>query len=296
MKSFVLVLALGILVGCGGAPEPVVEAPQAPPALVPGPGMATAPDGLSIAYTVAGSGSPALVFVHGWMCDQTFWSEQVEAFAPSNTVVTIDLGGHGLSGMDRDEWPLLSLGADIVAVVEKLDLEEVIVIGHSMGGPMALEAARLMPDRVIGVVGVDTLQDADFKYEPGQAEAFVEAFTQDFVAACTQFSTSMFAEGVDPALVERVRTDMCDGNPEIGVTLMSQYSQYDLGAALAAVTIPVKCINADLWATNIEANRTYNETFDAVIVEGVGHFLMMEDPEGFNAILKTMVAEISTPG
>ncbi len=227
------------------------------------------------------------------MCNQSFWSEQVDFFSPSNTVVTIDLGGHGLSGMNRDEWPLLSLGADIKAVVEKLDLEQVIVIGHSMGGPMALEAARLMPDRVIGVVGVDTLQDADFKYQPGQAEAFVAAFTNDFVGACNQFTTAMFTEGADTALVDRVRTDMCDGNPEIGITLMGQYSDYDLGAALAAVSVPVRCINANMWATNVEVNRKYNENFDAVIVDGVGHFLMMEAPEEFNAILKTTVAEMS---
>ena len=188
---------------------------------------------------------------------------------------------------------MLGLGADVKAVVEELDLEEVILIGHSMGGPIVLEAARLMPERVIGVIGVDTLQDADFKYEPGQAEAFVEPFTSDFTGACNRFVAGMFHEGVDATLVEKVRLDMCGGDPEIGTTLMGQYSDYNLGAALAAVTIPVKCVNAGMWPTNIEANRTYNETFDAVIMDGPGHFLMMEVPEEFNAILEAVVAEIS---
>ena len=292
MRRFFSVVLLASFLGCGAPPEQIADTPPPPPQPVAGPGMATAPDGVPIAYTVTGSGSPTLVFVHGWMCNQTFWSGQVDAFATSNTVVTIDLPGHGLSGMEREDWPMLGLGADVKAVVEELDLDTVILIGHSMGGPIVLEAARLMPDRVIGVIGVDCLQDADFKYEPGQAEAFLEAFTSDFAGACNQFVVAMFREGTNAGIIDQVRTDMCSGDPEIGIALMGQYSGYDLGAALAAVSVPVRCINANMWGTNIDANRRYNENYDAVIIEGPGHFLMMEVPEEFNAHLVEVVAEI----
>jgi pimeloyl-ACP methyl ester carboxylesterase len=270
--------------------ETVVEPVAAPPQQ----GTVAATDGVEIAYTTRVSGSPALVFIHGWMCNQTFWSEQVDVFSPSHTVVTIDLPGHtGLSGTDRQGWPLMAYGGDVQSVVEHLDLAEVILVGHSMGGPVALEAARLMPDRVIGVIGVDTLQDAEFEYQPGQAEAFLGPFRSDFPGACSRFVTAMFADGADPALVEGVESQMCSGSPEIGLALMEQYSEYDLGAALAAVDIPVSCVNASMWPTNIEGNRTYCDDFDAVIVEGPGHFLMMESPEIFNAHLGLVVAEIS---
>ena len=150
---------------CGGSPQEA-PSPAVPAGQAAGPGVATAPDGVSIAYTVSGEGSPALVFVHGWMCDQTYWTAQAASFSTTHTVVTIDLAGHGESGMEREGWPLIAFGADVEAVVEGLDLDRVILIGHSMGGPVVLEAARLMLERVIGVVGVDTLQDADFKYDP----------------------------------------------------------------------------------------------------------------------------------
>jgi pimeloyl-ACP methyl ester carboxylesterase len=184
MKYLALLGLLTVTLACGGTgekPPPIADEPET---LAEGPGTVAAPDGVPIAYTVSGSGSPALVFVHGWMCDQTFWKAQVEEFRLANTVVTIDLPGHGLSGMDRQEWPVLAFGADVQAVVEQLDLAEVVLLGHSMGGPVALEAARLMPDRVIGVVAVDALQDADLEWDPEQTRALVAAFENNWVGTC----------------------------------------------------------------------------------------------------------------
>ncbi len=257
--------------------EPISASPEA--------GSVTSPDGVSIAYTTRGKGSPALVFIHGWMCDQSFWDAQAEPFGESFTVVTIDLAGHGRSGMNRDEWTLPAFGTDVRAVVEHLGLDEVILVGHSMGGPVALEAARLMPDRVIGVVAVDALHDADFQYNTEQKAAFLAAWDQDFAGTCATFVTSMFPETADPALVDRVETSMCEGPAESSVAQLRQFLDYNLQAALEAVDVPVRCINASQFPTNIDGNRAYHEDFDAVIIKGPGHFLMMETPEQFNAQL-----------
>ncbi len=257
MKYMPLFGLLLLALACGGETDEPAAEPAAPAALVAGPGTVAAPDGVSIAYTVSGEGSPALVFIHGWLCDQTFWSAQVEEFSNTNTVITIDLPGHGLSGMDRDGWPLLAFGGD-VQVVEHLDLDEAVLIGHSMGGSTALEAARLMPDRVIGVVAVDSLQDADAKYDPDQLNTALASYEKDFAGTCLQFTTSMFLENADPALVERVTTDMCDASPEIAIALLREFFNYELGPALAAVNVPVRYINADMYPTNPEVNQKYN--------------------------------------
>lgn len=272
-----LVLALA----CGGTVEEPIE-----PA---GPGEVAASDGVTIAYAMSGSGSPALVFIHGWMCDQTFWSAQVDEFSSTNTVVTIDLPGHGLSGMEREGWPLMAYGADVQTVVEELDLTEVLVIGHSMGGSTALEAARLMPERVIGVIAVDSLHDAEARYDPKQMEAIFAAYERDFVGTCDQFVGSMFREGTDPALADRIVTEMCDTPPEISIALLRQFVDYEMGPALAAVKVPVRYINAPSYPTNPDVNMKYQPDFSGVIVEDVGHFLMMERPEVFNALLRQTI-------
>jgi pimeloyl-ACP methyl ester carboxylesterase len=295
MKNVFLITVFAFALACGGSPQEAPPTATAGPTA--GPGIATAPDGVAIAYTVSGSGSPALVFVHAWMCDQTYWAAQAALFSETHTVVTIDLAGHGESGMERDGWPLMAFGADVEAVVEALDLDPVILIGHSMGGPVVLEAARLMPDRVIGVIGADTLQDADHKYDPEEVAPFLAAFESDFVGTCRGFVVSMFPEGADPALVEHVATNMSAGPPEIGSALMRAFIDYDAAAAFAAVpaAIPIRCINSTMNATNIEANRAYHEDFDVITMDGVGHFLMMERVEEFNAHLAQVVAAISQP-
>jgi pimeloyl-ACP methyl ester carboxylesterase len=69
-------------------------------------GVAYSADGVSIHYRVAGHGRTALVFVHGWCGEQGHWDEQIAAFSPNYTVVTIDIAGHGASGTNRTEWTM----------------------------------------------------------------------------------------------------------------------------------------------------------------------------------------------
>lgn len=107
----------------------------------PGEGSVPSGDGVPIAFTRQGEGPP-LVFVHGWSCDQAYWREQVGHFAGRHTVVTVDVAGHGKSGLERADWTMTSFGGDVAAVLEELDLRDAILIGHSMGGDVITAAAR----------------------------------------------------------------------------------------------------------------------------------------------------------
>jgi pimeloyl-ACP methyl ester carboxylesterase len=293
MKYLALFGLLSLALACGGPTDNPAPVTDEPAPIVAGPGTVAAPDGVTVAYTVSGEGSPVLVFIHGWMCDQSFWAAQVEEFSQSNTVITIDLPGHGLSGMDRDGWPLMAYGADVQTVVEYLGLEDVVLIGHSMGGSVVLEAGRLMPERTRGVIAVDSLQDADAKYDPDQIAGIFEAYENDFAGTCLQFTSSMFVESADPELVDWVTSNMCDHSPDISIPLLREFVDYDLGQALAAVDVPVRYINAPMYPTNAEVNRKYQPNFDGVIMEGVGHFLMMENPGEFNELLRQSVEALA---
>ena len=116
-------------------------------------------DGVLITYEVHGTGPTTLVFVHGWSCDRTYWRSQLDAFIRDYQVVTIDLAGHGASGATRTDWSIRRFADDVASVIRAVDARNVITIGHSLGGPVALETALLMPDRVTGVIGVDTFLD-----------------------------------------------------------------------------------------------------------------------------------------
>jgi len=77
-------------------------------------------------HEVRGEGEPALVFIHGWCCDRTYWEAQLPYFAQKYKVVTIDLAGHGESGLDRKAWTMKAFGEDVAAVVEKLGFYKTI--------------------------------------------------------------------------------------------------------------------------------------------------------------------------
>jgi len=114
-------------------------------------------DGVPIRFDVQGVGDIALVFVHGWCCNRNYWNSQVDHFTSEYTVVALDVAGHGASGRRRMKWAVSSFGEDIVSVVEQLELEKVVLIGHSAGAQWIVEAARRLSNAVIGLVGVGRL-------------------------------------------------------------------------------------------------------------------------------------------
>ena len=251
-------------------------------------------DGVILQYDVQGKGEPALVFVHCWCCDRGYWKAQVDTFAEQYKVVTIDLAGHGESGMDREEWTIEAFGADVKAVVEKLHLDQVILIGHSMGGPVIIEAARQMPGRVIGLIGVDTYQDFEQRFSQEQIDAFLTAFRENFKGTTGNFVRSMFSPTADSALVEWIVKDMASAPPEVGIGAMESIFQFDAREALKEIRLPIRSINSDKWPTNVEGNRQHAFSFDVEIMEGLGHFVHMEDPETFNRLLEEAIQELTS--
>lgn len=242
-------------------------------------------DGIPLCYETHGTGAPALVFVHGWSCDRSYWSRQVDYFARRHQVVAIDLAGHGESGGGRQAWTMPAFGGDAVAVIEKLGLEDVVLIGHSMGGDVIAEAAVRLPHRVAGLVWVDVYSTVGEPRVRVELEAFVVPFREDFVTATRDFVRKMFVPSSPSDLVEWVAADMSAAPPEVAVDVMEHVIGNDRAilARLRELTAPVVAINADYRPTDIEALR--REGVKTVLMSGVGHFLMMEDPVMFNRLL-----------
>jgi pimeloyl-ACP methyl ester carboxylesterase len=255
--------------------------------------IALSPDSISLTYTVQGKGEPALVFVHCWSCDKSYWKNQVPYFEKNYTVVTLDLAGHGDSGLGRKNWTIESFGADVAAVVKALDLNRVILIGHSMGGPVIIEAARLMPDRVIGLVGVDTFRDFAQRFPEDQQKAFLDPLTANFEGTTDRFVRSMFPDNADSALVAGIAADMASEPAEVGIGAMKSIINYDPVPALKELKIPIRCINADKWPTNVEGNKKLAYSFEVKFMPGRGHFVHLEDPATFNELLAETIQELA---
>ena len=245
-------------------------------------------DGVTIRYEVNGSGEPALVFVHGWLCDRTYWSEQVEHFATTHQVITLDLAGHGQSDGDRSRFTMSAFGEDVAVVVRSVDPDRVILIGHSMGGTAAAEAAKLLTGRAVALVGVDTFRDIDNVLTAAEIDAFLLPFQRNFKGAAEPFVRRMFTADTAPDLVERIVTDMLAAEPEAAISCMrGVLASYPTSEILAELDLPLITINADHRLTNVSAARRAG--MDVFTLSGLGHFLQLEAPMRFNEELAAVL-------
>ena len=257
--------------------------------------IVTAPDDIPIHYSTYGAGSPTLVFVHGISCDQSYWKKQVIPFSQNFRVVTVDLAGHGESGMGRKDWSMEAYGGDVSAVVEDLELKDVILIGHSMGGAVIFKAARQLPGRIRGLVAVDTYADFRTWYTTKELEEIVIPFREDYLQATRPWIQSMFVDGSDQTWIEQIVTDMQTSPPEVMIPSMesalSLMYGHEVTTVLQGLDVPVIVINSDLGSTEVESMQ--RDGVEVHIIQGTGHFLMMEDSEAFNSVLTNVITAIA---
>ena len=283
-KHFVSLLAcLVLLISAFGDTQAKAEWPH----------IAFSKDGTPISYEIFGVGEPTLVFVHGWSCDARYWRAQVPVFSKKYRVVVLDLAGHGHSGMSRTKYTMGSFGDDVRAVTESTGSHSVILIGHSMGGSVIAEAACLMPDRVIGLIGIDTLENIEYPMTREELKKMIAPLEEDFRDGSRQFVGEMIAPNTDPQLREWILSDMSAAPPSVALNamneMMTQYITGEAAKVFKKVRIPVVTVNGDLWPVNYEANRRHMFSFDAIVLKEADHFLMMDRPIDFNKALEKAI-------
>jgi pimeloyl-ACP methyl ester carboxylesterase len=295
-----LMVALAVVACSKQEPQaPVPAQPAANASAEPAPGaarIAIAPDGVHVQYRVYGAGEPALVFIHGWSCDSNYWREQLPAFERKYTLVTVDLAGHGGTDGNRSDWSIARFGQDVATALSAVPNKQIILVGHSMGGPVALEAARLLKGRVIGIIGVDTFKSIGAP-PPGKAQvdAAIRPFETDFIAQTRSLvADHLFVKGANDQLAQKIAYDMSLSPPRVAVPAMRALLEYDFTEALKDLSVPIVSINSDLGEPVNEARiRKVLPKFRTVTLPGTGHFLMMEDPQRFNPALDAEVTAMA---
>jgi len=251
----------------------------------------------------AGKGAPALVFVHGFACTHEDWKAQLDFFQRTNEAVACDLRGHGQTPGRPHECSIEHYGGDVAALVNNLELKSVVLIGHSMGCRVVLEAARLLPERTAGIVLVDGSRNAPGgkSGDPDGAEAAARATVEKMGYAA--FAETLFRQMffTPSAAAEAIVARAVKSSAEFGPHLWPRVSRWDAGqmdAAFDAVRAPVLAIQSttrDLatlrraplkagdsspWVDYLRSRGAKVE-----IVPGVGHFTMLEAPETVNRLI-----------
>ncbi|MDD2679316.1 MAG: alpha/beta hydrolase [Candidatus Omnitrophica bacterium] len=257
--------------------------------------IALSKDGVKIHYSVYGRGEPALVFVHGWCGSRAVWYKQIPYFAKKYKVVALDLAGYGRSGCQRKAYTQEAFGEDVAAVVNAEKADKVILIGHSMSGTIILEANRLLKGRVAGLIAIDTLENfEDFPATPEQFKQYIDPLKEDFVKNSAPFMRGMFNKNADPKLIKRVIRNVSRCNPAIAISTIECYFNTPIPPLLADVKAPLWCLNSDMWTNYPDINSKYLKSYHLRVMRGVGHFLMVEEPDEFNRQLEDIINRIKT--
>lgn len=257
-------------------------------------------DQSEIAYDVVGDGSTAIVFVHGWTCDRTFWAEQIPYFLKKFTVVTLDLAGHGASGTERTGWTIEAFAEDVASVVNRLGLEQVTLVGHSLGGLVVLEAAHKLPHQTTGVVIVDELMNTSDQYSWFEQMLVYLALKISFESSMDFIvRESMFTSSSDRDLVEKVVQAMANSPKVPAVESMVDAGGYfdyfndNATSTLNRLEVPVAIVNAGIPPVKADFKVESQERLLLKGLPNVGHFLMMEAPLEFNHLLDQTIEEMA---
>ena len=296
IKLFLLTTATVAICACGG-PKTSNEETSADAIETAPPEVRVNNNGIFIDHKSCGEGDTTLLFVHGWAIDQTYWSDQVEAFCPDYQIVTIDLPGHGNSGSDRDSWTVEDYAGDVKAVIDQLHLNNVILIGHSMAGDIILEAAT-NNNKVIALVGVDNFKDVGAEYTEeiqAQISAFIDQLKTNFDTVATAYSkTYLFHPTTDSAVVDRVITNVVETDSSIATTTLQKLFEYAPKEAdrLSQVNKKLYLINSSATPTDSAGLKATGVTYKILDMGATGHYPMIEASEKFNTLLRSALEDI----
>ncbi|HSD61767.1 MAG TPA: alpha/beta hydrolase [Burkholderiales bacterium] len=248
----------------------------------------------------AGQGAPPLLFVHGFACSHEDWDFQIEHFERTREVIACDLRGHGQTPGRPQECSIEHYGGDVAALIMNLELEKTILVGHSMGCRVVLEAARLVPKRVSAVVLIDGSRNAFSDPDSAEKAARDTLEKLGYAAFAEALFRQMFFK--PSAEADAIVARALKSSAEFGPELWPRVTRWDAGqmdAAFAAIKAPVLAIqsttrNAQLQRAPLKPGDTspwldFLKKFPNVrteIVPDTGHFTMLERPETVNRLIE----------
>ncbi len=256
-----------------------------------------------IHYEMTGTSGTPVVFVHGFACGHSDWAAQVAALSARYRVVTVDLRGHGLSPGPAEVCGVERYGADVADVPRALDLRGAVLVGHSMGCRVVVEAALQAPDYVAAVVLVDGSQ-----FAPAMAGVLREQFSRadGYRALTARLFQDMFTARSDPAIAASVIARAADLPRSVGERMLSDLQRYDVTrwtASLACLRVPVLALqttysneNRDRETMKAGQNSQFLDMLRLAIpsvaieiIPDTGHFPQLDEPSRTNAILERFI-------
>lgn len=227
---------------------------------------------------LGGKGRP-LVLIHGWGGCSGQWAGVVPGLAACHAVWAVDLPGR--VGAPLTGPPSMAvLGQGIATGLAAADLRGTLVLGHSMGGPLMIEAALAAPDRVAGLLGLDTLADRIFYggTAPDDIAARRQVFGADLAGETRRMIAAIAAPDTPGAVLDRIATDILAARPADLLDMRDALFAWRIGDRLPGIRVPLRLLNSKAVAQAHGCDPLPCLARVPQATYGLGHFPQIEAP------------------
>lgn len=250
---------------------------------------------MNVSYDDAGTGEPAVVMIHGWAFgNRTHLVPQFEHVRSSRRAVLVDLPGQGASDPVPATFGLAECAAAIADVVEGAGIEQAVLLGHSLGGRLAVEVAAAHPEHVAGVALVDPVLLFPAPVRE-RAAGLASALESDgWRAALEGYFSALLSPADPPELRSRIVAELGNVDPVLGAQVMRAGMASDGSDALVRVRCPVLVMRRA--ESPIDARRLHELQPDAWVAQpvGTGHWVTISVPDQVNAALDRFLARLTS--
>jgi pimeloyl-ACP methyl ester carboxylesterase len=242
-------------------------------------------DSMKVHYQNYGKGDSALVFVHGWTCNLTFWKANIPAFTDQTRVIAVDLPGHGQSEKPELAYTMKLYAQAVEAVLRDAKVSKATLIGHSMGAPVLWQFYKNFPDKTRALVFVDGGLKAMGTRE--SMKAFLDPLRLPTYRASAERSVEFLTQGMKDLKVRaEVKTAMVNAPQHTMVSAFEgMLDQNIFPTKTDKITVPTLALMANSGNWNSEYETFVRELAPGIEYQkwdGVSHFLMMDEPQKFN--------------
>ena len=246
-------------------------------------------DGVSLFYEQAGAGAPAIVLIHCWGGDHSFMAPQFEYFSRSHRVVTLDLRGFGRSDRPQQSYRIADFADDVAWIVGQLGVEKPVLVGHSMGGSIALDIAARHPELPAAIA----ILEGPVVTPPPLLDAFRPVLaairTPAYAEAMRQFTDQLLGPHFDDEGRRRCVEHMAANDPHVLVSALEGVLAFDSESAAQRCKVPTLYASSGPWYTDVERFRGYCPQLVTCQAVGCGHYFQLEVPDQVNAMIERFI-------
>lgn len=251
-------------------------------------------DGINLYYNDYGQkGQVPFIFIHGWISSSEFWRNQVKKLKDKRRIIVLDLRGHGKSDKPREEYSIKKFSEDLESFMDKLGVTKAILVGHSMGGMIALQFTLDHQEKVEKLILIDTLAKSSFSIRRKMLFFISQiAFSISYESFMRYYLKRIFRKNYPKVILEKTLEKVLKNPKYVVKSCYSAIKTFNVSQELASITIPTCIIQGSESFIPLSQAKYFEKKIRntyLAIIEGAGHSTPRETPKKVNEVIEKFI-------